>query len=432
MITLEENEIQFGFPEIKDELATLTASHTKELAGQFMAEDLVAALRDLFANNWQFSMTDAEYRKKALRHLSLLSKTEVESAINHYLEKSRVMPNPSGSAPVLSISCQRTLRIPDDGKDYPLPPSLGQFPLSEIDDYAQTVPQNWLKRGGVMMPMYQAEAVWLNFDSAYPCAVKVATGKINAVSGESWGNGLSKTPQDYLITPRQPWLDGYNVGKGRIRQFVAMPLGKGFSVEEQMTGKDEFGGLQLQVFPLKSKVYFEQKILPKFPESLSDILSFLLPRLSMPIPPPAPCAAMPAASRLAAPSMGLGAGGRMRQEIYEDNRPLSDWDDEHTSRCFVHLCNSVAWKQITGKNPPATPITPKAYSKHGLPWFDYYRDDLASLEGAKPLQAIKTVSQIFTGKGESPLPDNKSVEINNLIQYGKTRRPGSVREWQDD
>ena len=34
-----------------------------------------------------------------------------------------------------SLVFQRTLRIPDDGRDYPLPPGLGRFPLRHIDDY---------------------------------------------------------------------------------------------------------------------------------------------------------------------------------------------------------------------------------------------------------------------------------------------------------
>ena len=35
------------------------------------------------------------------------------------------------------ISFQRTLRIPDDGRDYPLPPGLGCFPLRHVDDARQ-------------------------------------------------------------------------------------------------------------------------------------------------------------------------------------------------------------------------------------------------------------------------------------------------------
>jgi hypothetical protein len=81
----------------------------------------------------------------------------------------------------LSIEFQRTLRIPDDGKDYPLPPGLGRFPMKHVDDFAEKVPSLWLEHGGVMLPMYQSEALWLNFNSAIlldhetscPFAIKV-------------------------------------------------------------------------------------------------------------------------------------------------------------------------------------------------------------------------------------------------------------------
>ena len=80
----------------------------------------------------------------------------------------------------LSIDLQRTLRIPDDDKDYPLPPGLGSFPLRHVDDFAERVPEEWIEHGGVMLPMYQSEALWLNFTGVYPLAIKVAAGKINA------------------------------------------------------------------------------------------------------------------------------------------------------------------------------------------------------------------------------------------------------------
>ena len=46
----------------------------------------------------------------------------------------------------LTIEFQRTLRIPDDGKDYPLPPGLGQFPMKHVDDYSEKVPSLWICR----------------------------------------------------------------------------------------------------------------------------------------------------------------------------------------------------------------------------------------------------------------------------------------------
>ena len=37
--------------------------------------------------------------------------------------------------------------------------------------------------------------------------------------------------------------------QGYVRQFVAMPLGSGYSVEAQVTGQDVVGGLQFVVVP---------------------------------------------------------------------------------------------------------------------------------------------------------------------------------------
>ena len=103
-----------------------------------------------------------------------------------------------------SIDFQRTLRIPDDNREYPLPPGLGRFPVEHVDDFADKLPDTWRTHGGVFIPMYQSEALWINFSGDYPCAVKIAAGTINAVSGESWSNVLSADPQDYAVIPEQP------------------------------------------------------------------------------------------------------------------------------------------------------------------------------------------------------------------------------------
>jgi len=45
------------------------------------------------------------------------------------------------------ISFERTLRLPDDGKEYPLPPGLGEFPVLKVEDFAGKVPDSWLESG---------------------------------------------------------------------------------------------------------------------------------------------------------------------------------------------------------------------------------------------------------------------------------------------
>ena len=310
-----------------------------------------------------------------------------------------------------SIEFQRTLRIPDDDKDYPLPPGLGYFPLRHLDDYAPRLPDEWLRRGGVIAPMHQAEAMWINFKSrynywseqSYPFAVKIATGKICAITGKTWVNKLNSDPQDYVVLPKQPWLDGYCVEKGVIRQFVAMPLGEGYTVEEQLTGAAQHGGLQIVAYPMKRKRYEEM----------------IARRAS---------ARRPVAFSLRTMSMGLAPGGRMKQDIYDDPYGLDAWDQQHVSRCFVTLVNSAQWMAIASERPPTEPPTARQYTEGGLPWFDYYGGDAAAVAGAEKLKEIKSVAQIAEENGDTILPENKTLDIPHVIRL-RGRGTNQVREY---
>ena len=86
----------------------------------------------------------------------------------------------------------------------------------------------------------------------------------NAVSGQPWGPGLSQAPQNYVVLPEQPWLDGYCVAKGVIRQFVAARLGDGYTAEEQLRGTTR-GGLQLEAIPLRPEAFFRKTFKTNFP-----------------------------------------------------------------------------------------------------------------------------------------------------------------------
>ncbi len=287
------------------------------------------------------------------------------------------------------IDLQRTLRIPDDNNEYPLPPGLGKFPLHHVDDYAKHLPNKWKKHGGVFLPMYQSEALWISFEGSYPCAVKVAAGKINAVSGQQWSNGLTEIPQDYVVSSEQQWLDGFNVSEGYIRQFVAMPLGEGFTAEEQITNKAEIGGIQIVVYPMK-KSFYQQSFVRH-----SLVVNCM--------PPPFDSFA----------EFGVGPGGLMRQRIVEDDYGLDAWDQENGSRCFIHLLNSDEYKIITGNNPPHQAPSSQDYNEAGMPWFEYYSDNKA-LPGSDILGKLTSVAAKSVEKGDGPLEKNHSVTPNNI------------------
>lgn len=277
------------------------------------------------------------------------------------------------------VSFQRTLRIPDDGRRHPLPPGLGCFPLRRVDDHLERVPESWRARGGVFLPMYQREAMWLYFDGPdwKPHAVKVGVGKVCAVTGRPWSDRLNGDRQDYLVAPPQPWLDGICVARGSIRQFVAMPLGSGYTIEGQVTGVEVHGGLQIRVFDAKPGRF------PDEPPRRSRDVRFAMGA------PPAACH-----SSVRSASMGLAAGGRMKQKIYPDPHGVDTWDQDGADRLFVHIVNSELWQEITGEPPPESPVTMESYVDAGLPWFDLYDEHAAALEAGATLAAVKGTAEL--------------------------------------
>ncbi|MGG5817715.1 hypothetical protein [Falsiroseomonas sp. HW251] len=321
---------------------------------------------------------------------------------------------------VLHVTFQRTLRVPDDATRYGLPPGLGRFPLRAVDELRQdAVPQDWKRRGGIALPMWQAEACWLSFSSpsGYPFALKVAAGKVNAVNGAPWTNELDAGDQDYIEVPGQPWLDGFCVEKGVVRQFVAMPLGQGYTAEEQVTGKAEHGGIQLLARPLKAAIWEErEEARRREEEARRAAMAGAVFRHASP-----PLAAMPmdmavsaAASRM---DMGLAPGGSIVQEIAKPQERADAWDDTQRARCFVQIANSEAWTALTGAPPPTRMPTAADYRRAGLPWFEWYADRPARA-GSSILATLKSVATLGREKREAPLPDNESFDPPEPVRLG--------------
>ncbi|MEU6539165.1 hypothetical protein [Streptomyces sp. NPDC047000] len=314
----------------------------------------------------------------------------------------------------------RTLRLPESGT-HALPPGLGEFPVRSVADCPDTVPEEWRARGGVMLPVYLREAMWLSFGAAEPAALQVGVGKVCAVSGKPWRGRLARGPQNYVVLPRQPWLDGINSGKGTVRQFVAVPLGLGATVEGQVTGEEVWGGVQLQSFRLGERALVRWREDERRRQRSVTLLSKsagpaygappMMPMAApapggMPAPGGAPVAsgAAPGGPPRSAPAMGLGVGGSMHQEVYADDRPLDDWAEEPAGRVFVHLVTPPEWRRITGEAPPPSPVDRAAYNRAGLPWFDYYDEGAADLAPTDTLAAVKPVGDWLGDDHEPWLP----------------------------
>jgi hypothetical protein len=313
----------------------------------------------------------------------------------------------------VAVRFVRTLRLPESGT-HPLPPGLGEFPVRRVSDYAHSVPEEWRARGGVMLPVYLREAMWLSFaGTTEPAALQVGVGKVCAVSGKPWSDRLSREPQNYLVLPRQPWLDGINSGKGTVRQFVAVPLGLGATVEGQVTGEEVWGGVQLRSFPLRDDLLErwrrEQQVRRERTWGAGKYGA-----------PPTPAAALAMAAPGGAPTrsrktaaMGLGVGGSMRQEVYKDDRPLTHWSEEPAGRVFVHLVTPPEWRRITGEAPPPSPVDRAAYTRAGLPWYDYYDQDADDLAPTDALGSVKPVGD-WLGDDLEPWQEPSPGQVKQL------------------
>jgi hypothetical protein len=269
---------------------------------------------------------------------------------------------------------QRTLRVPDDGGIYPLPPALGRLPVRAAADYPERVPEAWRDGTHVLVPMHAQEAAWLQFQ-ARPGdlrAIKIGVGDIDALTGSSWSDTLEASPQNYIVCPYQPWVDGFKVGPARVRQFVAVPLHAGLTVEQQLTGR-EGSGIRIACFAPKPGA------------------------LAAGVPP------RPRTRRTR--ELGVGAGGRIEQRIYPDPLGVTAWAPVATTVVSLHLVEAREYAAITGEAAPPSPIDARTYSRFGLPWFVVYDADRGDVAATERLSSVRSVDELSGTREESSVPE---------------------------
>jgi hypothetical protein len=290
---------------------------------------------------------------------------------------------PSHSIPLgdrCAVALHRTLRVPDDGGDHPLPPGLGRMDVF------------WLDERHAIVPMRRAEALWLGFEAPWwhPFALKVGVGRVDAVSGQAFVPGrLGADPQDYVVIPDQPWLDGINAGDGFVRQFVAVPLGDGVTVDGQLAGEGEQGGLTLSLFAPRPGRFPEQE-------------------------PPRPAFGMEVMA-CAAPALGLAAGGRIRQDVAADEHGLDTWQPEPAATVEVDLVDALAFEALTGLRAPSLVLDAATYTELGGPWFDLIDPTAEDLRAAERLAGVRSLADLEGRRDEPlPIPEEQVVRLLRL------------------
>ncbi|KAJ0114002.1 hypothetical protein J7T55_010246 [Diaporthe amygdali] len=388
---------------------------------------------------------------------------------------------PSTKAPQgLTISFQRTIRVPGNGAFSQLPPSFGAFPLYKVQDYASRLPPSMMNKRGIFFPMHQKEAMWICFKADAPFMIKIYCGGVNVVSGEHADEDTAtkhrrsrlreqgKPIQDYVVVPEQLWLDGMAIEPSIVRQFVAMPIGHSYTVEAQLTGKEVAGGLMFEITPalcdpkdqpplelfvkdftnrhLRVRCYPDDDLFA-FMDRLHDMIG-LPPGLQKLMyqgtfnPTVQPGfrrlkqsyyelheddnrtlsdyniqtgdifqmglrlrggGALPLRTR--DERLGIAAGGMIKQNIRQDTHNPQEWVKGLTITISVQILNNLAFRRITGLEPPACPINADTYAQAGLPFFELYEENSTNVSGAEGFGALQSINEIEMARGQIDRPE---------------------------
>ncbi|KIL92243.1 hypothetical protein FAVG1_04651 [Fusarium avenaceum] len=325
----------------------------------------------------------------------------------------------------LTITLKRTVRVPDNDQIKALPPDLGSFPQFKVDDYAESLPDNMARKEGLFLPMYQREALWINFKSELCYAIKIYVGGINVLSGEPASPTTAtalrrrnllksgKTLQDYIVVPEQPWLDGMAVEPGQVRQFVAMPVGTGHSVEAQMTGEETTAGIQFEVtrLDIPPEMIRDKKGIPPDQQRIvwngmqlgddkplwdcnitNNAVLHLLPKLHGGGRPPPP-------------ELSIAAGGCITQSIVAFSH--REYRKTVTATFNVRILNSASFEKVTGKKPPESPVTAQTYAECGYPFFSIYEEPTSISGNFSNLQSVAQIDQ----NPDQPIPNIPIVDV---------------------
>jgi hypothetical protein len=235
---------------------------------------------------------------------------------------------------LFKVSLVRTVRVPDDGRVYPLTPHLGDFEVRAASSHASRVPASWSRENGVFVPIYDGEAMWLRFTARMPHAVLVTIDSVDAVTARKSDGTLHARPQNYVVCPPQQWLDGLVVddsqNPGRVRQFVAQPQPR-----DQDSAR---GGLTLRVYP---------------PTPGSAAAQLRLTDQS----------AVQTANPFAL-EMSVTPRGLMHEGIEPDPFGVATWDADASTHVEIHFAEVQWFSEVTGETvPPPPPSDPIVYPR---------------------------------------------------------------------
>lgn len=253
----------------------------------------------------------------------------------------------------LSFSLHKTVRVAANEEPANLPPSLGTFELFKVSDFK--CPESWDK-DAYFIAMHSKEAMWINFQTCTPVAVVIGAGGINALDGKPVSEKLEK--DNYLVTPPQPWLDGWKTEDGSVYQFVATETGENKTIGEQLAQTTDHA-LTFAVYETKNPEKFQNQFVSRggfagMPKGGLEGMPLMACSFSV----GAECCLE---TDSLVNEMGMGKGGKITQKIYEDPHGIEEWKESPTKTMKIYLINASEFSEITGKEMPK-PVVEEEYN----------------------------------------------------------------------
>ncbi|KAJ7808031.1 hypothetical protein B0H14DRAFT_3482749 [Mycena olivaceomarginata] len=288
----------------------------------------------------------------------------------------------------------RTLRVPDNANRYALPPGLGTFPVAKVQDFRHSLPPQIKKRGGHS----SSRAERLGFTLLSPRTLRYQDIGINAITGgkrdEKPPNGL----QDYVVGGKQPWLDGIVTEPGVVQQLVlprSITVARSASLSwlwiRALSSKPgEQIAMTSTEFPVKTLRDMVQYI------TTEPVLNVSYVSYREDLYEERRCEIMNYCAPLEDRLMGVAAGGKITQKIYQDPFSPVVYDEENSHRVFIHTVSTAAWELITGVVCPVTPITHELYKAHHYPWFDLYDEHLPTVHHHDAFEGLSSITKLDT------------------------------------
>ncbi len=221
-----------------------------------------------------------------------------------------------------AFSVIRTARVPNGAAVHGLPEHGGELWLRSAARFAGRVPPDWVADDDMFAPLHDGEAFWLAFRARRPHAVQVESSRINALTGHGPESALRTDPQNYLVTPPQPWLDGIAQSDGSVRQFVA----------ETAPESAADAGLLVRVFPPRDGSAAAQL---RYSEEAQE--------------------ALPATDGF---QRAVTPGGRIGQRVLADPFGLETWDRSSGTTIVLHFVAIPWFVRVTGESSPPPPLEP--------------------------------------------------------------------------